>query len=83
MKKLSDYKALNFSTDQVRDYEKIKPVLKLINDHRYDQMRSQIIDEILVALSPQFNELQWDRISEALLEAHLYVEITGGKNANK
>ena len=77
MRSLSDYKALNFSADQVRDYEKIKPILKLIDDHRYDQMRSQIIDQVLVALSPQFNDLQWDRISEALLKAHRYIEMRG------
>lgn len=69
MKSLSAYKKIGCDKFDAQDLEKIKPVLELIESNTNDLIRTQIIDEVLVAISPQFNGLQWDYISDALLYA--------------
>lgn len=69
MRSLSDYKRMGLTNHHAQDLEQIKPVIDLIESSTMDLVKTKIIDEVLVAMSPQFNGFQWDYISDALLYA--------------
>ena len=69
MRQLKDYLDNHFKEYQAREKKIIDPILELIKKNTKNYYRFKIMDEIIMEMSPHFNEMQWDYISSALCEA--------------